>query len=230
MLKRVAVYNALANLKELPKEKYYDYFTFIEPNFKKTFFTMLNNADVPVSSINIIDRLEYFLHETPKILEALEEAGIHEHLGIMTLDLDLEESPVPEYDRLSITDFVTRLMALYLVNYEKDGRFADLGFQYQFFGYIKNLYTNKNLMFQVPDEYKYIFIFLVRKLLWFYTTIDPNRDQLYLDGTVDDLLNFVLEYGDWYNTYTDVATAMRGDINKEEVQLEVYETETETEE
>ena len=79
----------------------------------------------------------------------------------------------------------------------------------------------------VPDEYKYIFIFLVRKLLWYHTTINPVRDNLYLNGTVDELLNFILEYGDWYNTYTDTATAIIAENETAEIQPEIYEVEKE---
>ena len=221
MLKRVVVYNALANLQEVAKEKYYEYFTFIEPVFKKTFFTMLNNADVPVADDTIEHRLSYFFGEAPKILEALIEAGINTELGIATLALDEDEGE----DKMSVIDFITQLIALYMANYEKDGRFAGPEFQEVFFGYIEKLYKNKDLMDSIPDEYKYVFMFLVRKLLWYHTTINPNRDSLYLNGTVDDLLNFVLMYGDWYNTYANTATAILDNVNTEETQPEIYEVE-----
>lgn len=218
MLKRVIVYNALANLQEVPTEKYYDYFTFIDPVFKKTFFTMLNNADVPVAKESIQDRLHYFFNEAPKIVQALVESNVNPELGIATLSLD---------DEMTTMDFVTKLIALYMSNYEQDGRFANQEFQNEFFGYVKQLYENKHLMNAVADEYKYIFIFLVRKLLWYYTTIDPERDNLYLNGTVDDLLNFILEYSDWYNTYTDTATMVRTDVDTTTIQPEIYEVKTE---
>lgn len=218
MLKRVIVYNAIANLQEVAKEKYYEYFTFIEPVFKKTFFTMLNNADVPIANDTIQHRFSYFLGEAPKILQALIEAGINPELGISTLEVE-------EPEEMSIIEFITQLIALYMANYEKDGRFAGEDFQEVFFGRIKELYKHKNLMSRLPDEYKYIFIFLIRKLLWYHTTIDPNRDTLYLNGVVDDLLNFVLTYGDWYNAYADVATAIRTDVDETTVQPEIYEVE-----
>ena len=151
---------------------------------------MLNNADVPVADDTIEHRLSYFFGEAPKILEALIEAGINTELGIATLALDEDEGE----DKMSVIDFITQLIALYMANYEKDGRFAGPEFQEVFFGYIEKLYKNKDLMDSIPDEYKYVFMFLVRKLLWYHTTINPNRDSLYLNGTVDDLLNFVLMY------------------------------------
>ena len=219
MLKRVIVYNALANLQELTPDKYYDYFTFIEPVFKKTFFTMFNNADVPVANDTIENRFKYLLGEAPKIFQALLEAGIHPELGVMPINEDDTSMP--------IVDFITQLMALYMAHYEKDGRFANQHFQDDYFGRIEQLYHNKHLMDLVPDEYKYIFIFLVRKLLWYHTTINPVRDNLYLNGTVDELLNFILEYGDWYNTYTDVATAVTVENETTEIQPEIYEVEKE---
>ena len=221
MIKRVIVYNALAKLQEISTEKYYDYFTFIEPVFKKTFFTMFNNADVPVADSDIRNRLLYFSTEAPKILEALIAAGINPELGVAPAVMSEDD----DGSQMSIINFITELIALYMVNYEKDGRFADEEFQHQFFGRVENLYNNKNLMDSIPDEFKYIFMFLVRKLLWYHTTINPNRDDLYINGTVNDLLEFVLEYGDWYNTYANVATAITDTADVENMQPEVYEVE-----
>lgn len=223
MLKRVIVYNNIANLRNNDEQQYLDYFNFIEPNFVKTFYTMFNTADVPSPLVTIQERLSYFQNEAPKIFSALVEAGIHDDLTISTYDevADTERNEM-------VQNFVITLISLYLTNYEKDGRFESEEFQEEFFGYIKNLFVNKEIAEIIPDEYKYIFQFLVRKLLWYYTTIDTKRDEEYLSGAVDELLTYVLENSDWYNEYEANATAIRNNAG-EDIQLETYQTETETE-
>ena len=68
MIKRVIVFNNIAKLQPNTVEQYYDYIDFIEPSFKKTFYTMFNNADIPAVSGTIRKRLEYFEGEADKII------------------------------------------------------------------------------------------------------------------------------------------------------------------
>lgn len=220
MLKRVVVFNNIANLKENLNSQYEDYFNFIQPNFKKTFYTMFNQADVPVSDKSIDERLNYCFTEAPKILDSLISTGIHEELSLPAVyGRSIEDNSEILNE---IREFVQTIIALYLVNYEKDGRYADEAFQEKFFGYIKNLYNKKDFSEVIPEEYKFLFQFLIRKLLWYYTTIDKNRDSEYLSGNVEELLRFIMDNSDWYNDYEGNAST---NITGTTTQPEIYEVE-----
>ena len=121
-----------------------------------------------------------------------------------------------------IREFVRTIIALYLVNYEKDGRFAEESFQEEFFGYIRELYNKRDYAEVIPEEYKFLFQFLVRKLLWYHTTIDKDRDSEYLNGNVEELLNFISENSEWYNYYEGTAST---NVTGTTTQPEVYEVE-----
>ena len=229
MLKRVVVFNNIANLRENLNSQYEDYFNFIEPNFKKTFYTMFNHADVPVSDHNIRERLEYCFGEAPKILDSLITTGIHEELTYEAPVTYGREANSVDAETVikELREFVTTIISLYLVNYEKDGRFADEAFQEEFFGYIKRLYIKRDYSELIPEEYKYLFQFLVRKLLWYYTTIDKARDSEYLNGNVNELLTFIMDNSEWYNEYEGSAST---NITGTTTQPEIYETEENTSE
>lgn len=220
MLKRVVVFNNIANLKENLNSQYEDYFNFIEPTFKKTFYTMFNQADIPVSDQGIEKRLKYCFGEAPKILDSLIASGIHEDFSLPAT-FSLENETDTEAILAEIKDFVKTIIALYLVNYEKDGRYADDKFQEEFFGYIKDLYNKRDYAEIIPEEYKFLFHFLIRKLLWYHTTISKTRDSEYLNGTVEELLNFIMENSEWYNYYEGTAST---NITGKTTQPEVYET------
>lgn len=224
MLKRVIVFNNIANLKENSNSQYEDYFNFIEPSFKKTFYTMFNQADIPVSDQGIEKRLEYCFGEAPKILDSLIASGIHEKLNVPAT-LNLESGTSQETALAEIRTFVETIISLYLVNYEKDGRFASEDFQEKFFGYIKELYNKRDYAEIVPEEYKFLFHFLIRKLLWYHTTISKKRDSEYLNGTVNELLNFVMDNSEWYNYYEGKAST---NITGTTTQPEIHEVEEST--
>lgn len=220
MLKRVVVFNNIANLKENLNSQYEDYFNFIEPSFKKTFYTMFNQADVPVSDKGISARLSYCFKEAPKIFDSLIAVGIHEDISLPTVYGTREEDMTSTLEE--IREFVRTIIALYLVNYEKDGRFAEESFQEEFFGYIRELYNKRDYAEVIPEEYKFLFQFLVRKLLWYHTTIDKDRDSEYLNGNVEELLNFISENSEWYNYYEGTAST---NVTGTTTQPEVYEVE-----
>ena len=193
MIKRVIVFNNIAKLQPNTVEQYYDYIDFIEPSFKNTFYTMFNNADIPAVSGTIRKRLEYFEGEADKIIQALNQGNIHNPI----IAEGSEEWAVAK-----------ELIIMYLTNYEKDGRFEEPDFQELFFGKIKKIYEEQQeVVSNLPDEYIYIYHFLIRKLLWYYTTIDLDRDNKYISGTVDDLLTYIISHSDWYNNYEATATA-----------------------
>lgn len=220
MLKRVVVFNNIANLRENLNSQYEDYFNFIEPSFKKTFYTMFNQADVPVSDKGIEARLSYCFNEAPKIFDSLIAAGIHEDISLPTVYGTRGEDMTSTLEE--IREFVRTIIALYLVNYEKDGRFAEENFQEEFFGYIRELYNKRDYAEVIPEEYKFLFQFLVRKLLWYHTTIDKDRDSEYLNGNVEELLNFISENSEWYNYYEGTAST---NVTGTTTQPEVYEVE-----
>ena len=61
--------------------------------------------------------------------------------------------------------------------------------------------VNLEKLNQLQDEYIFLYQFLIRKLLWYYTSRASDRDEKYLDGTVTKLLNYITETGEWYNNY-----------------------------
>lgn len=193
MIKRVIVFNNIAKLEPNTIQQYYDYIDFIQPPFKKTFYTMFNNVDIPAISGTIQKRIEYFEGEADKIIEALNQTGIHNP----AIEKDTEEWRV-----------IRELIIIYLTNYEKDGRFEKPDFQESFFSRIKKIYNeDQEIVFRLPDEYIYIYHLAVRKLLWYYTTVDLDRDNRYINGDVDELLTYLIKYSDWFNNYEANATA-----------------------
>lgn len=197
MLKRVIVFNNIALLQPNTEDQYYDYFSFIEPGFKKTFYTLFNNEDIPQAKVTPSERWQYYDKELDKIIAALNRANIH---SIKMKDLLEKDNEI-----LTLTKTI---MALYLCNYtfyEEHERVAtpDLAFEAKYVETSQKMFDTIDLekLNELQDEYIFLYQFLIRKLLWYYTSRAANRDEKYLDGTVSKLLNYITETGEQYNNY-----------------------------
>ena len=197
MIKRVIVFNNMALLQPNTEDQYYDYFSFIEPGFKKTFYTLFNNEDVPQADAAPNKRWDYYNNELDKIITALNKANIHSITMKDLLEKDNE-----------ILTLVKTIMSLYLCNYtfyelhERENN-PDLAFQDKYMKASQEMFDTINLekLSKLQDEYIFLYQFLIRKLLWYYTSRASDRDEKYLDGTVTKLLNYITETGEWYNNY-----------------------------